>query len=130
MFAVFYGLDWIATVPPTVRLAASTFGPERAGVAFGWIFAAHKIGAAVAAFGGGLSRTYLGAYTPGFYVAGAACVVAALSVWMIGRKPRAGPGAGAGLNVQASRRFAASYSRASFSMKAAAGPTCLTAPMP
>jgi predicted MFS family arabinose efflux permease len=88
MFAMFYGLDWIATVPPTVRLAASTFGPARAGVAFGWIFAAHQIGAAVAAYGGGLSRTYLGTYTPGFYVAGAACVVAALSVWMIGRKPR------------------------------------------
>jgi predicted MFS family arabinose efflux permease len=88
MFAAFYGLDWIATVPPTVRLTASTFGAQRAGVAFGWIFASHQIGAAVAAFGGGLSRTFLGAYTPAFYVAGAACVVAALSVWLIAGKPR------------------------------------------
>ena len=85
LFAVFYGLDWIATVPPTVRLTAATFGANRAGVAFGWIFASHQVGAAVAAFGGGLSRTLLGAYTPAFYIAGAACVGAALSIWLIGR---------------------------------------------
>ena len=47
IFAVFYGLDWVATVPPTARLSAETFGRERAGVAFGWIFASHMIGAAV-----------------------------------------------------------------------------------
>ena len=46
LFAVFYGLDWVATVPPTVRLAADAFGPERANVTFGWIFAAHQLGAA------------------------------------------------------------------------------------
>ena len=51
LFAAFYGLDWIATVPPTVRLAAQNFGRERSGVVFGWIFASHQIGAAVAAFG-------------------------------------------------------------------------------
>ena len=86
LFAVFYGLDWIATVPPTVRLTAASFGPKRAGVAFGWVFASHQIGASVAAFGGGLSRTYLGVYTPAFYVAGVACILAALSVWLIGRR--------------------------------------------
>jgi len=88
LFSVFYGLDWIATVPPTVRLTAATFGASRAGVAFGWIFAAHMIGASVAAFGGGLSRTWLGVYSPAFYVAGAACVVAALSIWLISAPKR------------------------------------------
>ena len=89
LFAVFYGLDWIATVPPTVRLTAKTFGTARAGVAFGWIFAAHQIGAAVAAYGGGYARTNFGAYTPAFYVAGAACIVAALSIWLINPARRA-----------------------------------------
>jgi MFS family permease len=89
LFAVFYGLDWIATVPPTVRLSAQAFGPSRAGVAFGWIYASHMIGASVAAFGAGAARTWLGVYTPAFYVAGVACILAALSVWLIDarRKP-------------------------------------------
>ena len=56
---MFYGLDWIATVPPTVRLTAQRFGPERANLVFGWIFAGHQLGAGVAAFGAGLSRTVL-----------------------------------------------------------------------
>jgi sugar phosphate permease len=86
LFAVFYGLDWIATVPPTVRLTAQAFGPQRAGVAFGWIYASHMIGASAAAWGGGLSRTYLGVYAPAFYIAGVACLLAALSVWLIGRR--------------------------------------------
>src|SRR4029077_4305542 len=55
LFAMFYGLDWIATVPPTVRLTAQRFGPERANLVFGWIFAGHQLGAASAAFGAGLS---------------------------------------------------------------------------
>ena len=59
LFAMFYGLDWIATVPPTVRLTAQRFGPERANLVFGWIFAGHQLGAATAAFGAGLSRTLL-----------------------------------------------------------------------
>ena len=57
LFAMFYGLDWIATVPPTVRLTAQRFGPERANLVFGWIFAGHQLGAGAAAFGAGLSRT-------------------------------------------------------------------------
>jgi sugar phosphate permease len=79
-FAVFYGLDWIATVPPTVRIATSVFGRERAGIVFGWIFAAHQLGAATAAFGAGLSRTFAGTYLPAFYLAGAACLVASLLI--------------------------------------------------
>ena len=78
LFAVFYGLDWIATVPPTVRIAADHFGRERAGIVFGWVFAAHQIGAAAAAFGAGLSRSLAATYLPAFYLAGLACLVAAL----------------------------------------------------
>jgi predicted MFS family arabinose efflux permease len=90
LFAMFYGLDWIATVPPTVKLAGATFGPQKAGLVFGWIFAAHQLGAATAAWGGGLSRTVLMSYTPALYVAGGACIVAALmalSVRRVAKKP-------------------------------------------
>ncbi|MGH7122865.1 MAG: MFS transporter [Stellaceae bacterium] len=78
LFALFYGLDWIATVPPTVKLAAGTFGRAKAGLMFGWVFAAHQVGAAVAAFGAGLTRSELSTYLPAFYTAGTACLVAAL----------------------------------------------------
>ena len=88
LFAMFYGLDWIATVPPTVRLTAQRFGPERANLVFGWIFAGHQLGAATAAFGAGLSRTLLASYLPAFFVAGALCVVAALIVLTIARPPK------------------------------------------
>src|SRR5580693_2589699 len=80
LFAVFYGLDWIATVPPTVKLAADKFGREKAGIVFGWIFAGHQIGAASAAFGAGLVRTEYSTYLPAFFVAGALCIIAALAV--------------------------------------------------
>jgi sugar phosphate permease len=83
LFAMFYGLDWIATVPPTVKLAAQSFGKERAGLVFGWIFAAHQLGAAVAAYGAGLTRTLLLTYSPALFTAGAACLVAAVSVLAI-----------------------------------------------
>ena len=79
-FAVFYGLDWFATVPPTVRLTVERFGAERSNVTFGWIFAAHQLGAATAAFGAGASRTELSTYLPALYVAGVACVIAAALV--------------------------------------------------
>src|SRR5450432_2459425 len=78
LFAMFYGLDWIATVPPTVRLTAQRFGPERANLVFGWIFAGHQLGAGVAAFGAGLSRTVYSSYLPAFFAAGALCIVASL----------------------------------------------------
>jgi predicted MFS family arabinose efflux permease len=77
LFALFYGLDWIATVPPTVKLTAMKFGRERANLVFGWIFAGHQLGAATAAFGGGLSRTALDSYLPAFFVAGGLCFIAA-----------------------------------------------------
>ncbi|CAN7478117.1 MFS transporter [Pseudorhodoferax sp. LjRoot39] len=83
LFAVFYGLDWIATVPPTVKLAAAEFGPERAPLVFGWVFAAHQLGAAVAAYGAGLSRSVLASYTPALFTAGAACLVAAAAVLLV-----------------------------------------------
>lgn len=85
LFAMFYGLDWIATVPPTVKLAGAAFGPQKAGLVFGWVFAAHQLGAATAAYGAGLARTMLLTYTPALYVAGAACLLAALVVMAIRR---------------------------------------------
>ena len=93
LFAVFYGLDWIATVPPTVKLTADRFGRERAGIVFGWIFAGHMIGAACAAFGAGFSRTEFASYLPAFFVAGAMCLVAAGLVLMIGKPSATGFGA-------------------------------------
>ena len=88
MFAMFYGLDWIATVPPTVRLTAQRFGAERANLVFGWIFAGHQLGAGAAAFGAGLSRTVYATYLPAFFVAGALCIIAALIVLAISRPPK------------------------------------------
>jgi sugar phosphate permease len=88
LFAMFYGLDWIATVPPTVRLTAQRFGPERANLVFGWIFAGHQLGAATAAFGAGLSRTLLASYLPAFFAAGALCIAAAVIVLTMSRQPK------------------------------------------
>ena len=86
LFAMFYGLDWIATVPPTVRLTAQAFGAERVGLIFGWIFAAHQIGAAFAAWGAGMSRTLLMTYSPALYTAGGACLLASMMAMAIRRK--------------------------------------------
>lgn len=93
LFAVFYGLDWIATVPPTVKLTAERFGRERAGIVFGWIFAGHMIGAACAAFGAGFSRTEFASYLPAFFIAGAMCLVAAGLVLTIAKPSSTGFGA-------------------------------------
>jgi predicted MFS family arabinose efflux permease len=90
LFAVFYGLDWIATVPPTVKLTADRFGRERAGMVFGWVFAGHQIGAATAAFGAGFSRTEFASYLPAFFVAGMLCLVAAMLVLIIAKPSSAG----------------------------------------
>jgi len=91
IFAMFYGLDWIATVPPTVKLAAQEFGKEKAGMIFGWVFAAHQLGAATAAYGAGLTRTLLLTYNPALFAAGAACLLAAASVLMIRLQARSAP---------------------------------------
>ncbi len=87
LFALFYGLDWIATVAPTVKLVAQRFGKENAGLVFGWIFAAHQLGAATAAFGAGRIRTLMMTYNPALFAAGAACIVAALMALAI-RRPQ------------------------------------------
>jgi sugar phosphate permease len=84
LFALFYGLDWIATVPPTVKLTATRFGRERANLVFGWIFAGHQLGAATAAFGAGVSRTVLLSYLPAFFAAGALCLIAAVLILTLG----------------------------------------------
>ncbi len=88
-FAVFYGLDWVATVPPTVRLAADIFGKQRVGVVFGWIFASHQVGAATAAFGAGALRTWFGTYQGAFMGAGLLCLIAAGLVMRITPASRA-----------------------------------------
>ena len=87
VFAIFYGLDWVATVPPTVRLTADVFGREKSGLVFGWIFTAHQLGAATAAFGAGAIRTDTGNYMLAFMISGAFCLLAAVMVLGIGRKP-------------------------------------------
>jgi predicted MFS family arabinose efflux permease len=85
LFAVFYGLDWIATVPPTLALANKAFGKERAPVIFGWIFASHQVGAASAAFLAGWSRNLSGSYLEAFIIAGFTGVAAAFMALSIGK---------------------------------------------
>jgi hypothetical protein len=75
-------------VPPTVRIAAATFGRDRAAIVFGWIFSAHQVGAAVAAFGAGFTRTSVGSYLPAVYIAGAFCLMAALLALTVGKGTR------------------------------------------
>ena len=86
---MFYGLDFIATVPPSVRLAARAFGPEQAPLVFGWIFASHQIGAGVMALAAGVSRDVLASYLPAFFIAGLLCLLATLSLLML--RGRGGP---------------------------------------
>jgi predicted MFS family arabinose efflux permease len=90
VFAVFYGLDWIATVPPTVRLTGEVFGREKASIVFGWVVAAHQVGAAFAAYTAGALRTYFGDYSPAFIGAGVLCLIAAVGVLPIARKNQTG----------------------------------------
>lgn len=88
VFAVFYGLDWIATVPPTVRLATDVYGKDRAPIVFGWVVAAHQLGAAFAALGAGMLRSSFGSYTIATMISGGLCLFAALSVLRINRAKR------------------------------------------
>ena len=76
-FMVFYGLDWVATVPPTVALCAQQFGRERGAVVYGWVFAGHQIGAALMAWGAGALRDSTGTYRPAWIIAGIGCLIAA-----------------------------------------------------
>ena len=86
LFAVFYGLDWIATVPPTLAIANRAFGIKKAPILFGWISASHQVGAAAAAFFAGVSRTVTGSYFDSFVFAGFVAVGAALLALAIGTK--------------------------------------------
>lgn len=89
-FAVFYGLDFIATAPPTVRLTARTFGAEQTPLVFGWIYAGHYLGAGVMALAAGVSRDVLASYLPAFLVAGLLCLLAMLLLPLL--RGRTGPG--------------------------------------
>ncbi|MFH5185084.1 MFS transporter [Paenibacillus sp. TAB 01] len=91
VFSVFYGLDWIATVPPTVKLATKEFGKEKAGMIFGWVVVAHQLGASAAAYGAGVMREWLGSYTVPFVTAGFVCLFAALMAIRIAKGRAAVP---------------------------------------
>ncbi|MDQ6685823.1 MAG: MFS transporter [Pseudomonadota bacterium] len=87
IFSVIYGLDFIATVPPSVRLTVQAFGREMGPAVFAWIFAAHHVAAGVMAFGTGISRDLIGSYAPAFLLAGVLCVVAAAAFTLV-RRPQ------------------------------------------
>jgi sugar phosphate permease len=86
LFIVFYGLDWVATVPPTVQLARRVFGAQNFAIVYGWIFAAHQMGAAAIAFAAGAVRTFFGDYQIAFMSSGLLCLVAAGLVLRIARE--------------------------------------------
>jgi len=83
IFTVFYGLDWIATVPPTINISRQIFGINKSGIVYGWIFASHQVGSAVAAYGGGLIYKFFNTYTWAFFLAGVFCLLASLFVIII-----------------------------------------------
>lgn len=91
IFAIFFGLDYVATVPPTVKLAVQSFGRDQGPVVFGWIFAGHQMGAATMAAVAGASRDMLSTYVPVFFLSGVACVVAAMAMALLTgpRSPKA-----------------------------------------
>jgi hypothetical protein len=70
-------------VPPTVRLASAVYDRRHGAMIFGWIFACHQLGSAAAAYGAGLTRTVLLTYSPAVYAAGAACLLAALAIFLV-----------------------------------------------
>jgi sugar phosphate permease len=90
LFVVFYGLDWVATVPPTVRLTADVFGKRNVSTVFAWILASHQLGAAAIAFGAGALHTWLGDYQAAFMTSGVLCLLAAGMAIRIGRESREG----------------------------------------
>ena len=90
LFSIFYGLDWIAGVPPTVRLLSRVVGTERTGIMVAWITVIHQIGGALAAYVGGVLRISFGSYLEAFLLAGLLCFAAALmalSIGVGGRRP-------------------------------------------
>ena len=85
VFVIFYGLDWVATVPPTIMLCRAVLGPQRASVVYGWVFVGHQIGGAVAAFGAAILRVQIGDYALAFYISGALCIVTSYFVLQIAK---------------------------------------------
>jgi MFS family permease len=85
VFVIFYGLDWVATVPPTIMLCRTILGPERGTVIYGWVFAAHQIGGSIAAFGAAVLRVKLGDYALSFYLSGALCLITSYFVLQIAK---------------------------------------------
>jgi predicted MFS family arabinose efflux permease len=85
VFIIFYGLDWVATVPPTLVLSRIVLGPNRGTIVYGWVFVGHQIGASVAAIGAALLRVQLGDYAVAFYISAAMCIVSALMVLQIAK---------------------------------------------
>jgi MFS family permease len=85
VFVIFYGLDWVATVPPTIMLCRAVLGPQRASVVYGWVFVGHQIGGATAAFGAAILRVQLGDYAVAFYISGLMCIITAYFVLQIAK---------------------------------------------
>ena len=85
VFVIFYGLDWVATVPPTIMLCRAVLGPQRASVVYGWVFVGHQIGGAVAAFGAAVLRVKLGDYAAAFYISGLMCIITSYFVLQIAK---------------------------------------------
>lgn len=88
IFAIFYGLDWIATVPPTIGLTRQRFGIQKSAMMYGWMVAAHQVGAAVAAYFGGVVFEAMGSYKIAFLLAGGFCLLASLFVIVIKKQPQ------------------------------------------
>ena len=84
LFSIFYGLDWIAGVPPTVGLLSRVVGTERTGIMVAWITVIHQMGGALAAYVGGVLRISFGSYLEAFLLAGLLCFAAALMAFLIG----------------------------------------------
>ena len=91
VFAVLFGLDYIATVPPTIMLCAEAFGRHNAGTVYGWVFAAHQIGAAVSAWGAAVIREAAGDYNWAFSAGGGIAIAAGMLATMIRRPSPSGP---------------------------------------
>jgi predicted MFS family arabinose efflux permease len=84
-FAILFGLDYIATVPPTVALVADRFGRHNVGIVYGWVFAAHMMGAAIAAWAAGVVREGVGDYAAAFVAAGWIAIIAGFAALGIRR---------------------------------------------
>jgi predicted MFS family arabinose efflux permease len=85
VFVIFYGLDWVATVPPTLMLCRIVLGPDRSTVVYGWVFVGHQVGASIAALGAALLRVKFGDYAVAFYISASMCLITAVAVLQIAK---------------------------------------------